>query len=371
MLFPNCGTPYRSFEYLTKSADFVMFEGGSDIRNATGSARRPLVGGLSHRLYYQHIAEYRYSAGVPGSLAPMLLKRTRTRDGVKLSMAEAAVFGSGAANGVTPGWRDRARPYLAFFREHPELYADSVSAADVAVLFWPGQSYYPGSRHFTYARKLIDTLAALCVPFDCVSEPAFSEATLAAYRVVVAPHLAYVSDEQVSILRRFVEKGGTLVAIGPFGTHDAFCRPRQAKPLTAKAAPPPARRGVGVRPFKDWPPRSELLKAIGRPAGGSPAWTGLRTMIYARDRAPRGYIVHLLNYNVNADPKRREPTIPLRDVRVVLRLPAGAKPTRVRVFDPERPRPRELPFSRQAEGLRFTVPEVPIYRICLIEIAGG
>jgi hypothetical protein len=361
-LFPNLGTPYQSYDFLTDNADCAMFEGsgGGSMADSTGSVTWTVIGPFKERSYCYHMSEYRYCAGVPGDLAPMLLKRTRTKDGLKLSMAEAAAFGSGAANGLSRGTREWARTYLEFARAHPELYVGTVSAADVAVLSMPMHVYYPKTAHWAAAQEVMNRLLALRVPFDCISEGGMTAERLAAYRCVIAPKLQYLSDPQLAMLREYVREGGTLAALAPFATHDDRCRERKAAPL----AEGPNGQGRVVL-LAGTPTRGQLFQAVGgRLAEGPP---GLRAMVYARSGNLSRYVVHLLNYDVNADPKSDERTAPARDVSVTLRLPDRVNVTDVTCFDPDSPKPERLPFDAHGAQIVFRVPEVPIYRVCLVE----
>ena len=368
-LFPNIGGPLPVAEYFLGNADYFMAEGGSGPQGA-GCLVKPIIGDIAVREVMDNILDYRYYADIPGDVRPMLLKLGQTDSARKLCIAEAAAFGSGAYNGVRPNSRDLQRPYIQFILDHRDIYEGKVSAARVAMTFFPMRSFYSGSRHYGAAFQMKDRLAALQIPFDCFSETGLDPDVLRTYDALVVPELAYVSDQQLGTIRDWVDGGGTLVAVGEFATHDDLCRERAALTwLPEPGASATVGAGRVVR-FAAIPGRAEMLEALA-PKGemrvvvepdrlGRPM---LRTMAY-QDSAE--VVVHLLNYSCPVEAGRGD-NAPEENVTVCAPLPQGRSVAAVTCYDPEG-EPFTPEFQVRDGACWFTVPEVPVYVVCRVKL---
>ncbi|HCA47045.1 MAG TPA: hypothetical protein DEP45_06645 [Armatimonadetes bacterium] len=369
VLFPNLGGPTHVAEYMVGNADYYMAEGGLGVEGA-GCIVQRIIGDITYRQVHDNIIDYVYGRDLPGDLRTMLLKLSPMPDSRKLALAEAAAFGSGAYNGVRRNSRDDQAPYIRFLRDNADIYDDKVSAARVAMLFFPMRDFYRAggqvSRHTGTARTIFGRLAELQIPCDLFSETGLSADTLATYDVLIAPNMEYLSDEHLAMMRGFVEGGGTLITVGPFATHDELMRPRAAIEWLPEAD---GQRDLGegrVVRRELLPTESGMLELL-EPAGetrvvmdaaGNSQWL-LRTACYSDDGE---VVVHLLNYSVPVQPGPGD-TVPRRDVQVRAPLPDGATVTAVECVAPEME-----DFSPEFEvrdgACWFTVPEVPIYVVC-------
>jgi hypothetical protein len=126
-----------------------------------------------------------------------------------------------------------------FARRHRGALFDTRSLANVAIVCSSAtMNYYDGAdvpgTDFTAAhaadrpgnvtRELYGWYHALWtahVPFDVIDETEIEAGDLAAYRVIVLPNVACMSDRCAQRLKRFVAAGGTLVASFQAGMYDA------------------------------------------------------------------------------------------------------------------------------------------------------
>ncbi|MCF7854057.1 MAG: hypothetical protein K9N51_04605, partial [Candidatus Pacebacteria bacterium] len=69
-------------------------------------------------------------------------------------------------------------------------------------------------------------LNALRLPSEVLLDNMLSDEFLTAFQAVVLPDVRCMSDDSGAALRRYVEHGGTLLAIGDTATHDELGRPR-------------------------------------------------------------------------------------------------------------------------------------------------
>lgn len=71
-------------------------------------------------------------------------------------------------------------------------------------------------QYVKHVRGAITALLGAHVPFDILPDTALDTAT-GRYRVLLLPNLAVLTDEQVVVIRRYVEEGGAIVATGSPG----------------------------------------------------------------------------------------------------------------------------------------------------------
>ena len=190
---------------------------------------------------------------------------------------------------------------------------------------------------------------------------------LSRYRALVLAGCAALSDFHVEQIRRFVAQGGRLCAIGPLATHDQWMIPRGEPALDDL----PAAAVVRVAEADDW------LAAIDRACGerslsvgavtSSP--TGQTQAAGATPEAPPGLcaelteqaqrrLVHLVNYRSDG---------PIREVAVTVQIPQGRRVRTVTLASPDRNADYTVPFAEQAGSVRFTVPEVAVYEIAVVD----
>jgi hypothetical protein len=71
------------------------------------------------------------------------------------------------------------------------------------------------------------------IPFDLAHVVRLDEAALAQYKLLVLPHVAALSDEEAENVRRFVRRGGAVLATFETGAYDEWGRPRAQGVLDA------------------------------------------------------------------------------------------------------------------------------------------
>ena len=372
VLFPNLGGPTHVAEYMVGNADYYMAEGGAGLDGAGCTVQR-VIGDITYRQVHDNIIDYVYGRDLPGDLRTMLLKMGPQPDSRKLILAEAAAFGSGTYNGVRPSSRELQAPYIRFLRDNADVYDGKVSAARIAMPFFPMRDYYrmagQTSRHTATARSIFLRLAELQIPCDLFSETGLEADALGTYDALIVPELKFVSDEHLALIRGFVEGGGTLIAFGEFATHDELMRERaQADWLPAADATGSLGEGAIVR-RELLPTESgmlELLVSMGEVRlvveEGRGAHPLMRSSCYADEDE---VVVHLLNYSVPIDSSAE--TVPRTNVRVRVPLPEGARVADVECIAPEME--SFAPAFAGSDGTcTFAVPNVPVYVVCRVKL---
>ena len=177
-------------------------------------------------------------------------------------------------------------------------------------------------------------------------------------RALVLAGCVAMGDGEVEAIRRFVASGGRVCAIGPVATHDRWMRPRPKPALDDL----PDASVVRVKESADWMAAirtacgGTLSLSIASPKGAAPA--GLCAELTEQ---PGRRLVHLVNYRGDG---------PIGDLDVAVQLPHGTRAKSVRLASPDRPADRSVAFEESPAAVRFTVPEVKVYEIAVVEFSG-
>ncbi|MBV6430431.1 MAG: hypothetical protein IANPNBLG_00543 [Bryobacteraceae bacterium] len=318
-----------------------------------------------------------------------------------ISTAECLAFNQTIGYAGSDPLSPSMKKYIAFYREHRDLYIGAKDAAAVALLrSYPSITYNNAVAQLS-AVLAEQTLIQAHIPFDLI----FDEhvAGLSKYRAVVLPDSECLSGAQVDSIRRYVEDGGGLVVIGRSGLYDEWRRLRVQPGLAglvdlqpratgyeervqrSAAAGRTARKEFGKGRVSyipalifdgDMPERTRYYK-IGPQFWKRPAnWADLAEAVRWVSRGgltveingpeylvvnvvtqpeKRRMLVHLLNYNA-----RKGQAIKAAQVRC--KLPEGVEAADVKLYSPDMGSPVPVKVS----GSAFTVPEVKVYTIAVV-----
>ncbi|MGP8271401.1 MAG: beta-galactosidase trimerization domain-containing protein [Terracidiphilus sp.] len=298
--------------------------------------------------------------------------------------------------------------YIDFYRKNRDLYLESEDVAPVALFRSYASLTYHGAHAQLSAILTEQALIQSRIPFVL----AFDEhlQNLSAYKVLILPNSECLSDEQIALIRRFVESGGGLVVTEQAGLYDEWRRSRVQPGLSglvegqfsatdyqermesdsstpAAAVRKQAGRGrvayvpsivfdgtlPSPEPYftitnrfwkrpKNW---QEMIDAVNW-AAGDPlpfAVEGPEYLAANYTYQPRHqrYLVHLVNYNATNVPL-------INDVQVRIALPEGKRPSKITQFGPESGDARKLNFTNEGARTRFTVPEMSAYALIAVEL---
>jgi hypothetical protein len=247
-------------------------------------------------------------------------------------------------------------PFVRFFHRRRDLLGRARVVADVAVLRSFPSQVFGGPKYSALTARVEDLLIDNRVCFQILYDHQLDG--LRRSGALVLAGCVAMGDGEVEAVRRFVASGGRVCAIGPVATHDRWMRPRPRPALDDL----PDAAVVRVKESGDW------LAAIRTACGGTPSLS-----IACREgAAPAGLcaelteqpgrrLVHLVNYRGNG---------PVRDLDVTLQLPRGTSAKTVRLASPDRPADLPVPFEPSPAAIRFTVPEVKVYEIAVVEFSG-
>lgn len=243
---------------------------------------------------------------------------------------------------------DDLGPSIQFYHQRRDLFREGRVIADVAVLRSFPSQVFAGWQVAQLTHQAEQALIARRVPFQIIYDPQLND--LSRYRVLLLAGCVAMNDQQVEQIRRYVNEGGRLCVIGPLATHDGWNRPRPKPALDDL----PSERVVRALPDE------EPVAAVRR------ACVPLSLTVDGPDGLCCEFVeqsgrrlVHLVNYHDEQ---------PVHEIRVQLHLPAGKHATSVVLASPEHTEDRTLPYQQQDGAVSFTVPEVGVYEIAVVNL---
>jgi len=296
--------------------------------------------------------------------------------------------------------------YITFYRQNREIFHKTEDVATVAVLrSYPSLAYHNAKAQLS-AILIEQTLIQSRIPFDLVFDEHLAD--LSKYKVLILPDSECLSEQQITAVRQFVDRGGGLLASGGAGLYDEWRRVRVRPGLSGLADSQPraeayqervegsdaaARLPVrqeygkgrvvyffslpldGIRPDpspyfnidnrfwkrpKNWPEIQEAIRWAGKAAFpvevSGPAYL-VANLVSQSDK--QRLLLHLVNYNA-----RNAPSI--QSVDVNLQTPNGKTIKEVRLITPDSTHPENLEFSKADSRITFTVPEVKTYSVIVV-----
>lgn len=156
----------------------------------------------------------------------------------RLYIADALMADSRPWFTIIGGVQDDRRqfgPIEAMYRWHAAHAADlrdRRSLAEVALAFYDRDRFVPASQRAGDAfRGFYYALMRYRIPFDLVHASRMDEQALAPYKLLILPNIAALSDAEAENVRRFVSRGGALIATYAAGLCDEWGEPRRGGAL--------------------------------------------------------------------------------------------------------------------------------------------
>jgi hypothetical protein len=207
------------------------------------------------------------------------------------------------------------KPYIRFFNGHQDLYRNSQTVADVAVLRTFAEQHFGPRRYYPIEQALIEGHAAWRIIFDEHLD------ALDPYPVVIAPDKEWLSASQELRLALFQSRGGQVIRTSAVANPDRLAASLRDKSLLQVDAPP----SVAI----------ELCQ----------------------QQSPRRVLVHLVNY---------APASTIKDLPVRVRL-KRAGPRSARLVSPDRPSDLALPLTQEGEFWSCRLPELKTYAVLVLK----
>ncbi|WP_427175274.1 alpha-amylase family protein [Arthrobacter sp. 92] len=112
--------------------------------------------------------------------------------------------------------------------ENQSYLRNRSSLAEVAIAFDDRDRFLPEDRRPDSFRGMYYALLRSRIPFDLVHVGRLEDDTLDRYRVLVLPNRACMTEAEAETIRRFVRRGGSVVATFETGARDEWGEPRAA-----------------------------------------------------------------------------------------------------------------------------------------------
>jgi hypothetical protein len=343
-------------------------------------------------------------------------KMARRYQNVALTSASASELGMGEdlAFNQTIGYagNDPLSPemvkYISFYRKNRDLYVGTKDLASVAVFRSHPSITYHNSHAGLSAILVEQTLIQAKVPFHLIFDEHLSQLSPSNCKVLILPDSECLSDDQLALIRGFVEAGGGLIATEEAGLYDEWRRLRvkpglqglvdnqpAAAPYQEEVAMAPVVAGVpsqkelgrgrvvylpGIEFDGPLPPREpyfhigpefwkrpknwkQLVDAVSWTSQGDiplevlgPDFLGINLV---EQPEKRRRIVHLVNYN------RQVPSI--ENIAVKCLLPQGQSASAVRLYSADSDTFSSLNYQMQGHQVVFTVPKLNAY--CMVAVS--
>ena len=292
--------------------------------------------------------------------------------------------------------------YIQFLKKHFEYFRETENITDVAILrSYPSMAY---NNYSTHQSTILfeQTLIQGNIPFDIIFDDHMTD--LSKYSVLVLANQESLSDENLALIRNFVQEGGGLVATE---LTSLFTDWRRRRPtfglldLFKVEPPPPAARGklpvitetqekrneVGagrvvyipeIIPSIDRPPLAKMsnkywklpsnwkqLKDAVQWAAGGELSVEIEAPLYVvsellEQKQQNKTLLHLVNFNVTKEPV-------VRNIGVDLRIPGNKSVQSVSLFLPEEDSASDIPFNTKDNRITFTVPQIAAYGMLVIQ----
>ena len=327
------------------------------------------------------------------------------------AMAESMVFNRqslGLVGGVLEATEipEERKRYIKFFHQNFEHYKDVQNIADVAVLYSYASMGFNNDRPAVSFMLFTQALIQAKVPFDIVFDEHLKD--LSKYRVLVLADQECLDEDQMELIRKYVEQGGGLVATEQsslytarrlrrpdFGLKDLFkvSAPPWRGPGTEdqnlEIAPVQNRIGRGrtiyipaVKPAIEKPPTArmtreywklplnwgELIDGVKWAAGGrlsleveTPETLSVVAELMEHPVQNRR-LVHLINY---AGPQGSA----ISNVEVSVEMPEGKRIRQVTLLTPDGAGSRAVSSRTELGRVHFTVPHLHTYTLAILELA--
>lgn len=311
-----------------------------------------------------------------------------------LRTAEAMAFNRDCI-GPLPGRTGHpANAYVQFFRARRELYHDTTTLADAAVLRSFKSLAWDSVRTHLSVLLTEQTLIQNRVPFHILYDEHVRDA--APYGVLVLPDVEFMSDAESARIERLVRGGLNVLATDLTGCYDEMGRRRRTSILldrlgldvsaheagVVKAEIGPARvawlpkieprrpmpepgyyRQIDNRYWRLPANAAEILDALrwclGRPftllIDAGPNVVAEIALSAARDAV----LVHIVNFDIRT---------PAEGLTVDVALPAGRDAADVTLYEPATGEPVRAPFECADGRVSFRVPMLDIYVVARIAL---
>ena len=219
---------FRDYKEIAKRADIIMLDDQSRT-DAGGFQHNGEIGKLLHGLMG-------WNKLCPESMAQYDHVKPWFRLGSKPAAEARMWMLNGIAGGIQPWWHmvaayheDRrmyhtAQPVMDWHKKNEEYLFDRTPVANIGVVWSQENTDYYGRDEADELvelpwRGMTQALIRVRIPYLPVHADHIDR-DAAQFSLLILPNLALMNDKQIAAIRRFVEKGGSLIATGDSSLYD-------------------------------------------------------------------------------------------------------------------------------------------------------
>lgn len=238
-------------------------------------------------------------------------------------------------------------PYVRFYKSRRELFNNSEIIADVAIYRnFPSQVFSDPSN-----RMMTSDIEQLCIyeriPFQIVYQHQLH--SLEKHKVLVLAGCEALSDEDISLISRFVDKGGNLLIIGKAGIYDEWMFERKVIPFTDLP-------DNQVFYLKD---NEDTLTCLRKSCMDNFSFTSSgQKGLFAEYTENKDFnLVHLVNFR---------PEIPVKKSTICMEIPEGKQVKSVQIASPTQKTDQNQKFKIKNNRIYFDITDISVYKIGII-----
>jgi hypothetical protein len=223
--------------------DMVRIGQKSQILFADRQARRGLMPAWANG---RNGKEFRATLGrkpVGGIFSVGVEERYRWKDSVQHAAEIRLFVADGVANGLRPWftkfsgmiydprWLEPVRDLYRTYAAWEPYLRNEAPLARVAMVYSQQTWHHYGAERApqtveAHTLGMYHALVEARIPFEMVHDGLLDEAHLASFKTLILPNIAALSDTQCDQLRRFVRRGGGLIATYETSLYDQWGEPR-------------------------------------------------------------------------------------------------------------------------------------------------
>ncbi|MCC6796912.1 MAG: beta-galactosidase trimerization domain-containing protein [Candidatus Hydrogenedentes bacterium] len=332
---------------------------------------------------------------------PVLLvqndKPARTEVQHRIALAEAYAAGGVLQNQNIP---EANTHFYKFLKQHEDLFVGNQSLATVGVVTSIcSKDFYENGASVKPAYWMGWLLQDLHVPYDyLLAERDMTPEILQKYKVIVLPDLALMSDEQVAVIKQYIEQGGRVLATHNTAKYDADMNDKGRARLSefaGKSVDASTRAEIGngrfaydsgypERDYTSANPRDLAISEKLNPPGAPPAeikaaldWitedslpikvnAKTTTAVIPQHQASR-LLIHVINYYTYPDGKQITRD---ENVQVTVNIPAGHVVKAARAVTPDTPSfTADFALANRDGSVQITLPSLETYTLIDLELS--
>lgn len=253
-----------------------------------------------------------------------------------------------AKPGSTEPFSNKLAPYIQFYKSRRNLFDGTQVVADAAVLRSFASQVFAKRTYSQMTDSIEQAFIENRIPFQIIFDQQLND--LARYKLLVLAGCLALSESQVQQIKKYLESGGKVCAIGPAAIYDEWMNPREK----------PAFGDIPEKSFLHIYEKDHVFELI------KDNYSDLFSIqIDAADGlcaeltdGKNQRFIHLVNYRKNN---------PIENVSIRVRVPEGKYIDKVTLICPTRMEDVRLHYKMEGDDILLTIPKVETYEVVMLD----